>query len=194
MKLAILLRKTENQYYVNSSYISFFTSLGYSISYIHILSSLKEYDAFVLPGGYDVDPKFYNEENKLSQNIDCENDLFDFKVIAYALITNKKVFGICRGIQSINVFFKGKLYQDIRFHQKNNHFIQFENKYLLSNSFHHQAIKKLGYDLNVISCSIDHHIEGIIHKNKKIIGVQFHPEIMNCPIIQNYILNFFSEV
>lgn len=193
MKLAILLRIMDDKYYVNASYISYFNSLGYELSYIHINSKLCQYDAFLLPGGYDIDPSYYNEKNIASNHINHENDLFDFKIIAYALMTNKRVFGICRGAQSINVFFNGSLYQDIGQHQRNNHFIIFNNHYLLSNSFHHQAIKGLGNDLSILAYSLDNYIEGIIYKNKKIIGVQFHPEIMNCPIIQKFILYFFNE-
>lgn len=193
MKLGIAARLWENKYYVNSSYIEYFTELGFSVEILTDASSLEGYDGFILPGGYDIDPKYYQEENTLSSNIVAYNDRLDFKIIAYAERNNQGLLGICRGIQSINVYFGGSLYQDIAKHMDNNHFILFQGKYILVNSFHHQSIKTLGKDMEVLAVSCDQQIEIIRHKHKKIIGVQFHPERMNTPIIQSLILDFFTE-
>lgn len=187
------MRLWENQYYVNKRYIDYFTGLGFSVEMLTLTSSLEECDGFILPGGYDIDPKYYREKNISSSNIVPHNDVLDFKIIAYAEKNNRKLMGICRGIQSINVYFGGSLHQDVPKHMKNNHFILFQGKYLLVNSFHHQSIKILGKDLEVLARAYDSEIEIIRHKSKKIIGVQFHPERMNSPIIQSMILDFFTE-
>ncbi len=192
MRLGIAVRFFEENYYVKKNYISYFTSLGFEVDFIHKNSILDGFDGFILPGGYDIDPKYYNEENISSNHIIAYNDSLDFKVMDYALKYNKPVIGICRGLQSINVFFNGSLYQDMKQHMKNNHFIKMNQKYYFVNSYHHQSIKKLGDSLKVLATSTDGQIEIIQHK--KITGVQFHPELMNTPVINKLILQFINEV
>ncbi|MFI3329687.1 MAG: type 1 glutamine amidotransferase [bacterium] len=136
-------------------------------------------DSFILVGGDDINPKIYNEENTNSNDTDDQIDEIDFKVIKYAYENKKMLLGICRGIQSINVFFGGTLHQHIECHMKINHRIKYINE-LTSydvNSYHHQVINKLGVDLNIVAKSEDDVIEIIEHQNKKIFAVQFHPEM-----------------
>ncbi|MBE6137936.1 MAG: hypothetical protein E7176_06025 [Erysipelotrichaceae bacterium] len=191
MKIGIALRLNQGKLYINKSYIDYFYSLGYSLEYIDINTNLNDYDIFILPGGYDINPCYYKEQNVHCNNIDRYNDILDFKIIEYAYINNKKLLGICRGMQSINVYFNGSLKQDMLNHMNNNHFIEFNDKLILVNSFHHQSIKALSIYLENISKSIDGEIE--IIKYKKIIGVQFHPELMKTPIIDKFILDFINE-
>ena len=106
-------------------------------------------------------------------------DQLDKKIIEYCINKNKPLLGICRGIQSINVFLGGTLKQNILYHNDENHFIKFKNKYILVNSFHHQSIDKLAPNLLVVAKSLDDEIEIIKHKFLKIIGLQFHPELFN---------------
>jgi len=191
MKIGIALRLNQGKLYINKSYIDYFYSLCYSLEYIDINTNLNDYDIFILPGGYDINPCYYKEQNVHCNNIDRYNDILDFKIIEYAYINNKKLLGICRGMQSINVYFNGSLKQDMLNHMNNNHFIEFNDKLILVNSFHHQSIKALSIYLENISKSIDGEIE--IIKYKKIIGVQFHPELMKTPIIDKFILDFINE-
>ena len=81
--------------------------------------------------------------------------------------------------KDINVFLGGTLKQNILYHNDENHFIKFKNKYILVNSFHHQSIDKLAPNLLVVAKSLDDEIEIIKHKFLKIIGLQFHPELFN---------------
>lgn len=192
MKLGIAVRLHDHQFYVNDSYVNYFKNLKFEVSILTLDSPLEDMDVIVLPGGYDIDPKYYHEENISSENIVDYNDILDFKLLDYAVKHDKKLLGICRGIQSINVYFGGTLWQDRNNHKKNNHFIKMNNRYLLVNSFHHQSIKKPGNGLQVLAKSLDGEIE--IIQYKKIIGVQFHPERMNTPIINQIILHFINEV
>lgn len=191
MKIGIALRFENGKLYINKSYIDYFNSFGYNIEFIDINSNLNSYDLFILPGGYDINPSYYNEINTSSYNIERYNDILDFKIIEHAYLNNKKVIGICRGMQSINVYFNGSLYQNIENHKNNNHFIMFKNKYILVNSYHHQAIKKIANYMEILAQNLDDDIE--IIRYKKIIGVQFHPELMNTPIIDKFILDFINE-
>lgn len=190
MKIGIPLRKSNNKLYINKSYINYFSKMG-EIILLFDKSKLDMCDVFILPGGYDIDPFYYCQNNSSSNNIDIYNDMMDFKIINHALNNDKVLLGICRGCQSINTFFGGKLNQDIKNHQNENHFIKFKNKHYLVNSYHHQAISIIGDDLEIIAKSIDDNIE--IIKYKKIIGIAFHPELMNTPMIDFKIFNLLNE-
>lgn len=175
MKIGIVARRNNIDYFIHRSYINLIKDNKYGI--VTIDSNLNEYDAFIIPGGYDIDSKYYNEQNIACNNIDNEMDLLDKKVINYSIKNKIPLLGICRGIQSINVFLGGSLKQDILNHNNENHFIKYNNKYYLVNSFHHQSIKVLGDNLEIKALSIDNEIEIIKHKYLPILGVQFHPEI-----------------
>ena len=51
-------------------------------------------------------------------------------------------------------------------------------KKVFVNSIHHQSIKRLGKDLVVIAEAEDGTIEAIENKEKNILGVQWHPELL----------------
>lgn len=168
-------------------------------------------DAFLLTGGTDIDPKHYGEKNDgLSKGISNDLDVLDKEIIDYAVKTKKPVLGICRGHQSINAFLGGTLIQDLgnknEVHErvKDNHKVKFvkNNKYNLEddfivNSYHHQAIKELANDLELIGKHEDGTIEMVAHKTLPIFSVQWHPEINSdskestiiFDIFKDYILN-----
>ena len=187
MKFGIAVRKNDMDYFVHQSYLVMLKNASHRYDFITLETPLELFDAFLLPGGYDIDPKYYQQENYAAQNIDAELDELDFKIIDYAQKTKKPLLGICRGIQSINVFFEGSLKQDILHHQNEDHFIEWNHKAYLVNSFHHQSIDKLGNDLLILAKSQDGEIEIIKHKNLPILGVQFHPELISFDL--NLLLN-----
>lgn len=139
---------------------------------------------FLITGGDDINPLFYNEENiHCSKICDLEDEL-DFTVLKHATETNKPVLGICKGMQSINVFFNGSLYQNITNHQNSTHLVckdqeTFLSKYLdksfQTNSYHHQSIKLLGDNLKIAYQS-NGVIESIVSTNYPIFGIGWHPE------------------
>lgn len=143
----------------------------------------KDCDGLILCGGGDISPSFYNEENISSYDVDYNLDLYEFNLLKEFVNLKKPVLGICRGIQLINVFFKGTLCQDIKNHKGDNgdiyHDIIVNNREIQVNSYHHQAIKKLGDGLLITAKALDGTIEAIRHKTLPVYGVQFHPERMH---------------
>lgn len=169
-----------------------------------IENQIKLIDGLLISGGYDIDPQFYNEEplEKL-EAIYPKRDIYEIKLIHYALKHKKPILGICRGFQVLNVALGGSLYQDVSYRE--NTFIKHsqvaepsqathdidicedsilfqiaEKKTERVNSFHHLALKKIGNNLKVTAQAKDGVPEAIesTDKNTFILGVQFHPEMM----------------
>lgn len=163
---------------------------------------LESVDGIVIPGGVDIDPLIYGEEPlELQGSIDPIRDIFDLKIIDKAIKLNKGILAICRGHQSLNVYFGGTLYQDIGYGYENplkhsqtankehgTHTVDcikgsklhdvFGEK-VITNSYHHQSIKDLGQGVIATAYSKDGVIEGIeVLGHDKILSVQWHPEKM----------------
>lgn len=148
---------------------------------------LGEIKGLLLPGGGDIHPLFYGEENQGSENIDERRDEWEINLARRFREEGKPILGICRGMQVLNVAFGGSLYQDIKGH-RNRHLIEIEEGSLLYeimgrrkqievNSSHHQGIKVVAPSLRATAWSGDKHIEGVEGKGEEfLLGVQFHPE------------------
>lgn len=158
-------------------------------------------DGLMIIGGCDVNPLLYHENPlPLLGETDYPRDLYEIALIKKATQKNIPIFGVCRGLQVINVAFGGTLYQDLSYapqkillhSQKErrecaSHTINIqENSFLYPifqdrgyvNSFHHQAIDQLGKRLKAVAYSEDRMIEAIEHISLPITAVQFHPEDM----------------
>lgn len=163
---------------------------------------LDRIDALIISGGVDVSPYLYGENPiKEVTYFSVERDNFEIALVKGAIERGIPLFGICRGIQIINVALGGTLYQDIAI-QTGSEFGHmpvempvdrlyhsvviedncklrslFDEKSFLINSFHHQAIKELGKDLVATAYSEDGIVEAIeMNGNKMVYGVQWHPE------------------
>ena len=150
-------------------------------------------DGILVPGGIDVDPVLFGEErHELCGESDMEYDLFQISVIQKTIAAGKPLFGICRGLQVINVAFGGTLYQDISL-AGDNVLGHVQPQYEV-NSFHHQVIHELGRGLKAVAWAEDGLIEGIesdVYPN--LLAVQWHPEnfIMNK---EDVMLPFFVKL
>lgn len=160
-------------------------------------------DGFLFTGGPDIDPFRFGEETIPECDVVYpDRDEMEEVIFKAALKEKKPVFGICRGIQVLNVFLGGTLYQDIpaQFHsspsichsQKSgrtvlSHSVSIESGTPLSdiikadtlmvNSFHHQAIKDLAPGLKAAARSKDGLIEAVyMEEHPFFLAVQWHPE------------------
>jgi putative glutamine amidotransferase len=72
-------------------------------------------DGIVMHGGADVWPGSYGEEPLREEWLgDRVRDLYDLAVVKAFAQVGKPIFGVCRGLQLINVAFGGALYQDLQ--------------------------------------------------------------------------------
>jgi putative glutamine amidotransferase len=166
-------------------------------------SLLGRLDGVLLTGSpSNVEPSLYGEIAECSP-IDPARDRTTFPLISRARAWNLPIFGICRGLQEINVAFGGTLRRDlgasdptVRHHAEKGAGLNelFETKHPISieeggilaslfplpemevNSVHHQGIARLGAGLNVEARAPDGVIEAIAAEDAPIIGVQWHPE------------------
>lgn len=180
----------------NQNYYDAFEACGAKITKQLDDINIDDYDALLLPGGGDINPKCYGQDNTDSTWIDDELDEKQLKALDLFVKNKKPVLGICRGHQLINVYFNGTLFQDIK--EKKDHtqpqdYVDNENDIIAvkgsfleqlygeefrSNSSHHQAIDKLGEGLEIVARCKDGVVEATKHKTLPIITVQFHPERM----------------
>ena len=162
-----------------------------------------DYDGLILGGGNDIDPAYYGEEINGAVNFDLQRDAAEFKLAKAFIDAKKPIMGICRGHQLLNVVFGGSLYQDIENAKEHSSFSDYDlihtvnakgNTFISElygesftvNSIHHQAVKELGKDLEVIMTSSDGKtVEGLKHKHLPIFSVQWHPERMCCTRARN---------
>ena len=158
------------------------------------LAALKA-EGLILTGGGDLDPAYYKQTNTHSIRIMAARDKTEFALLDWATTHNRPVLGICRGIQTINVYCGGGLVQDIPAqignrvdHDDTTHPVQIVDdqiaeclgtRDLITNSHHHQSITAdiLADDLIPFAISKpDGVIEGVLHRSQPIMGVQWHPE------------------
>ena len=149
-------------------------------------------DALLLSGGGDLHPAYYGSGmDGVDSDVDEQRDKREWELLRAFCARRKPVFGICRGMQMIDVFFGGTLFQHLAtadIHQNTIHsVITAENSWLRPlygesfsvNSYHHQAIRTLGIGLRVAAVSdADGVIEAVEHDSLPIRAVQWHPERM----------------
>ncbi len=152
-------------------------------------------DGLFLTGGVDVDPSLYGETAiPECGRLDPWRDGVEAAYWKAFWDAGKPIFGICRGLQVINVLLGGTLYQDLPAqlgleHPHNTiHTVRaMEGTFLREafgaeftvNSFHHQAVKDLADGLEVCAASMGGQVvEAFRHKTRPILAVQWHPERM----------------
>jgi putative glutamine amidotransferase len=154
---------------------------------------IKNSDALILQGGQSIG----GEESR---------DLFEKVLLEFAIKKCIPILGLCRGLQIINVFFEGTLkkVENIELHliyknknadDMNFNTVDLSHRHELSiikdsflnqnlnkittqvNSAHEQGIDILGNGLQIEAKSEDDLIEAISNVEKKILAVQWHPEM-----------------
>jgi putative glutamine amidotransferase len=162
----------------------------------------------LLTGGGDVDPARFSEPpHATTAGVSEARDVLEIDLSRWAIDERVPLLAICRGVQVLNVALGGSLYQDVpsepgsaldhgqKARQESArglpaHRVKVQDGSRLAgilgalevevNSFHHQAIKRLGHGLKDVAWAPDSVIEGVELDDdaRFVVGVQWHPEEM----------------
>ncbi len=208
-KIGISFTRTNFQHYLN-----WFTKtdLGEDLELV-LLSfeepdqqAMEQCDAYVLTGGVDIDPVFYQGDPEYPNKPDSyqpDRDQFESDIYRHAKEKQVPLLAICRGMQLVHTLEGGKLIQDLGSqnsrHKKDTeedkqHPLQLVPGSWLAdwagaltgqvNSAHHQALDPATLSSNWRISARDETglIEAIEWKDQRIhpflLGVQWHPERM----------------
>ena len=166
---------------------------------------LDRLDGICLSGGPDLDPALYDAEPHAELGpVEPDLDRFELGVAARADAREMPILAICRGTQALNIVRGGALHQhlpdltsEVAHRQTNpgtetSHPVEIDPDSTLAeifgggeievtdvNSFHHQAIDRLGAGLRVSARAPDGTVEAIEDPGRRfLIGVQWHAETL----------------
>ncbi len=164
---------------------------------------LDHLSGLLLTGGPDVDPSCYGAEPSAELGpTDPVVDAFEIELCRSAYRRRVPILGICRGAQVLNVARGGTLHQHLPHlnggaveHRqtepgtRTTHEVRVSPDSSLArttgggpvkvNSFHHQAIDRLGLDLRPVAWAEDGMIEAIEGRGGRfVLGVQWHAETL----------------
>jgi putative glutamine amidotransferase len=176
----------------------------------------------LLCGGADVDPVRYGEAPRPDAGLEIvpERDALEWEALAAARAAGVPVWGVCRGLQVLNVFLGGSLWQDLptQLPGLGEHSVAEPKDALvhlvrptaeplrtaallarepaLVNSRHHQAVKRLAPGLVAAALSPDGLVEAAELSNGGwwVRGVQWHPENLLALRQQRELWEEFAEV
>jgi putative glutamine amidotransferase len=156
---------------------------------------LDRLDGVCLSGGPDLDPAAYGALERHAELGPTEPslDAFELALLEGALERGIPILAICRGLQALNVACGGTLYQHIPGHRQTNPATEptqeieiaarsrlariMGTRTVRANSFHHQAIDRVGNGLRVVARAADGTIEGVEGAGF-VVGVQWHAETL----------------
>lgn len=156
-----------------------------------ILQMASTLDGILLPGSAaDVNPQLYDARREPHcASPDPLREQTDYQLLEVALRENKPLLAICYGVQILNVFRGGTLIQHIEGHEGGvRHKIYSEAGSLVTelagapatmvNSYHHQAVERVGRGMRVVAHAADGTIEAVEGEDHAqfLVGVQWHPE------------------
>lgn len=187
----------------------------------------KKCDGLFLMGGSDVGPELYRQSPHPKTNApEPDRDLQEIAAVAWAMTFKKPILTACRGTQVLNIAQGGDLIQHLpdvvpreshypttiptptydnlfigRRHRINtvsgSIAAQIFGPVAQVNSYHHQAIGRLGRRLRVTARSpaeVIEIIEGLDPDDHFIFGAQFHPEALNSSAVSNLFALFATQV
>lgn len=209
MSSLVLVSASSEEY--TAPYVKALQAAGFSAEEIRVVTPANrdavhelaaQASGLLLCGGIDVDPARYGEE-VLNETVEVfpERDELEWDLLAAARAARIPTWCVCRGVQVLNVFLGGSLWQDLPAQHPSEiahsvpepkdaivHTVEVLRPdtglgELLSretprvNSRHHQAIKDLGEGLIPVARSADGLLEAVeLPGDWWARGVQWHPE------------------
>lgn len=157
----------------------------------------KQADGLLLTGGFDIHVGRYGQ---IYQNMDeaahfcATRDDMEFQLCRLFMERKKPILGIGRGMQVVNVALGGSLCRDVEQTSYERHTggivhpvqVKTESRLhhwfgdrIMVNSFHHQAVERLGTGLIPAAITAGGVIEAVEHETLPAAGLQWHLERMD---------------
>lgn len=188
---------------LESDYVRYFAAFGMTLFPVPndtgclgaMLQTVRP-SGIILSGGGDVSPAFYGSELTEKAHVSLLREQTEAQLLDYCLKHRIPVLGICRGLQFINVYFKGTLISDInqlvpaKCHPcPGNHPVSLLHNDLVAltraadsidvNSYHHQGVALGGLAQELQAFAVERDlglVEGLYHPHHRLAAVQWHPE------------------
>jgi putative glutamine amidotransferase len=164
---------------------------------------VERLDGLVLSGGADIDPARYGARaHEHLGAVESDRDEWEFALYAAARARDLPVLAICRGFQLVNVAHGGTLNQHVGLDEGAGH-PQWDvdgrttthdvrvlpstilegllGEHVAVNSLHHQTVHQLGDGLIESAFASDGVLEGFESSDGEVLGVQWHPELLDAP-------------
>lgn len=204
MKIGI--SKSESKFDKYTNWLEHFNVQYEVLDYENSDEGIKKFEncsGLILSGGVDIYPEIFCDWDtpQTKGTYKPERDGFELNLLERAIKRNMPVLGVCRGLQLINVYFRGSLIFDLEEirnvnHRKisptedRKHIMNIFDGTLLKeiiqensvevNSSHHQSVDRLGEGLMTSAKSPDGVVEAIEYADKTnknfMAAVQYHPE------------------
>lgn len=152
-----------------------------------------EIDGVILSGGGDVYPSYYGGRINPAGDYSPDRDETERQLVSRAMAQQLPILGICRGMQSLNVMFGGRI-ADLETevdsplrHVRTKHVISVNNESIqqalgsdstVTNSFHNLGIRvtDLSPALRPFATASDSTIEGLYSPGRALAAIMWHPE------------------
>lgn len=154
--------------------------------------NIAKYDGLILPGGGDIDPRLFGQLPRETKFFDPILDRIQLAILKAFVWERKPVLGICKGMQLINIFFGGDMFQNLasakeheyigrdQVHETKARFqsqlYRLYGEKFVVNSAHHQGVDLPGQGITYTQFAKDGVVEGLEHDYLPVSGVQWHPE------------------
>ncbi len=224
MMLATILRYADlkkgnvwdKHYMIGNAYRLIGEKLGVGVLAILSEAAIDEVvtlcDGFLLPGfSIAIDPTYWGGK-PFDPPEPIDEYAFDRKVIDAFIKAGKPIFGICGGMQALNVYFGGslKLVDSVDAHRNGEsraHEINVEKDSFVYevfgaervrvNSHHIRTLDRVAPNLRVVATTDDGVIEAVEDRERRIYATQWHPELsmdlLAPEIVQNFFRNFLRR-
>jgi putative glutamine amidotransferase len=149
----------------------------------------------ILTGGNNLCPETYHLEDTGVPDTSFARDRTESLLIESAISSGLPILGVCRGMHILNTHFGGRLLPDLSRTASESHVAceheveilrpdwieQFGWESLRVNSFHDQGLTEaeLSRELTCFAKTGAGIIEGLVHAELPIVGIQWHPERKN---------------